>query len=46
MCEFFKWLVHPDNINANIFGLITVILSGGLSWIISALYFKKGNRDT
>ena len=46
MCEFFKWLVHPDNINANIFGLITVILSGGLSWIISALYFQKGNRDT
>lgn len=45
MCEFFKWLVDPTNINANVFGLITVVLSGLLSWLISALYFRKGNRN-
>ena len=45
MCDFFKWLVSPDNINANIFGMITVLLSGFVSWLISALYFRKGNRN-
>lgn len=45
MCDFFNWLVDPNNINANIFGLITVVLSGLLSWLISALYYRKGNRN-
>ena len=45
MCDFFKWLVNPDNINSNIYGLITVLLSGLVSWLISALYFRKGNRN-
>ena len=45
MCDFFRWLVDPENINANIFGMITVLLSGLISWIISALYFWKGNRN-
>lgn len=45
MCDFFQWLVSPENINANIFGMITVLLSGLISWLISALYFRKGNRN-
>ena len=45
MCDFFNWLVDPNNINANIFGLITVFLSGLLSWLISALDYRKGNRN-
>lgn len=45
MCDFFRWLFDPQNINANIFGMITVLLSGLTSWIISALYFWKGNRN-
>lgn len=45
MGDFFRWLVDPENINANIFGMITVLLSGLISWIISALYFWKGNRN-
>jgi len=46
MFDFFRWLVNPDNINSNIFGLITVVLSGLVSWLISALYFRKGNRNS
>ena len=45
MCEFFKWLVAPENINSNIFGMLTVLLSGFISWLISALYFRMGNRN-
>lgn len=43
MCDFFKWLIDPDNINSNIFGFITVLLSGLISWLISAIYFRIGN---
>ena len=46
MFDFFRWLVNPNNINSNIFGLITVVLSGLVSWLISALYFRKGNRNS
>lgn len=45
MCDFFKWLIDPDNINSNIFGFITVLLSGLISWLISAIYFRIGNRN-
>lgn len=45
MCDFFKWLIDPNNVNANVFGLITVVFSGVLSWLISAHYFWKGNRN-
>lgn len=45
MLEFFKWIINPNNIYANIFTLITVILSGIVSWVISAIYFSKGNRN-
>lgn len=45
MLEYFKWIIDPNNINANIFTLISVILSGIVSWIISAVYFSIGNRN-
>ena len=45
MCDFLKWLVSPENINANVFGMLTVLLSGLISWLISALYFRIGNRN-
>lgn len=45
MIEYFKWIIEPKNINSNIFTLISVLLSGIVSWVISAAYFYKGNRD-
>lgn len=45
MIEYLKWVIAPENINANIFTLISVILSGIVSWIISAVYFSIGNRN-
>lgn len=45
MIEYLYWIIDSKNINANIFTLISVILSGMVSWIISAIYFSKGNRD-
>lgn len=45
MDEFFDWLIDQNNINANIFTLITVILSGLISWIISVIFYNKGNRE-
>ena len=45
MVEFLKWVVSPENINANIFTLISVVLSGIISWIISAIYYRFGNRN-
>ncbi|MBR5273216.1 MAG: hypothetical protein IKU25_07495 [Clostridia bacterium] len=45
MFDFFKWLVNPNYINSNVFGLLTVVFSGLVSWLISALYFRKGNRN-
>ena len=45
MLEYFKWIINPEYINSNIFTLISVILSGGISWIISAVYFSVGNRN-
>ena len=32
-------------LNANTFTLLTVVLSGIISWIISAIYFYIGNRN-
>lgn len=43
--SFGQWLIDPENINSNIFTLITVVISGIISWGISALYFHCGNRN-
>ena len=32
MCEYIKWIFNPDNINTNIFTVISVVLSGLISW--------------
>lgn len=45
MEQFFEWVIDPKNINANIFTLLSVVLSGLVSWIISAIYFSIGNRN-
>ncbi|MBT9805659.1 hypothetical protein GPK84_06805 [Blautia wexlerae] len=45
MIEYIKWIFAPKNINANIFTMISVIMSGIVSWIISAIYFSRGNRN-
>lgn len=42
--SFCEWVIAYPNRKANAFTLITVILSGFISWGISALYFQKGNR--
>ena len=42
---FWEWVTAPVNINANTFTLLTVVLSGIISWIISAIYFYIGNRN-
>lgn len=41
--NFIKWFC--DNWYANCFTLITVVLSGIISLAISALYYRKGNRN-
>lgn len=41
MNELLEWLLSPEHI----FTLVTVILSGLLSWVISAIYFHAGNRN-
>lgn len=41
MEKFFAWLFTCEHI----FTLVTVILSGLISWWISAAYFKKSNRN-
>lgn len=41
MGEFIAWLFTGEHI----FTLATVILSGLISWWISAAYFRKGNRN-
>ena len=41
MEKFFGWLFTCEHI----FTLATVLLSGLISWWISAAYFKKGNRN-
>lgn len=41
MKEFICWLFERNQI----FTLITVLLSGLISWIISAVYYKKSNRN-
>ena len=41
MEEFFDWLLTYEHI----FTLITVLLSGLISWGISAAYFRKSNRN-
>lgn len=41
MCKFFSWLLTCEHI----FTLITVLLSGLISWWISAAYFRKNNRN-
>ena len=45
ICDYLKWIVDPDYVNANIFTFLSDIASGLISWGISALYFRKGNRD-
>ena len=45
MNEYIKWILDPNNINANTFMMISVILSGLVSWGISAIYFSVGNRN-
>lgn len=44
--SFGQWLIDPENIDSNIFTLITVVISGIISWGISALYFHYGNRKS
>lgn len=39
--EFFCWLFDAEHI----FTFVTVILSGIISWIISAAYYRKTNRN-
>ncbi len=41
MGEFFAWLFTGEHI----FTLVTVLLSGLISWWVSAAYFRKGNRN-
>lgn len=41
--RFIDWFV--SNWYSNFFTLITVVLSGIISLIISALYYQKGNRN-
>ena len=41
MKEFFCWLFEAEHI----FTFVTVILSGIISWIISAVYYRKTNRN-
>ena len=41
MGDFFAWLFTGEHI----FTLVTVLLSGLISWWISAAYFRKGNRN-
>ena len=43
MKDFFLWLIDSDNINSNIFTLVTVVISGWISLLISKHYFKKSN---
>lgn len=43
--SYLKWIFAPENIRVNIFTLISVVLSGVVSWIISAIYFRFGNRN-
>ena len=40
--DFWSWFWEERN--ANFFTLFTVILSGIISWVISAAYYRKGNR--
>lgn len=42
MEKFFSWLFTAEHI----FTLVTVVLSGFISWWISAAYYKKGNRNS
>ena len=46
MIEYLRWVIAPENRNANIFTFITVVASGIISWLISTVYFRKSNRDT
>ena len=41
--DFIKWFC--DNWYANCFTIITVVLSGIISLAISAVYYRKGNRN-
>ena len=45
ICDYLKWIVDPEYVNANVFTFLSVIVSGLISWGISASYFRKGNRD-
>lgn len=42
MEKFFAWLFSGEHI----FTLVTVVLSGLVSWWISAAYYRKGNRNS
>lgn len=39
---FWKWF--SEDLYSNCFTLLTVLLSGVISWMISAVYYHKGNR--
>ena len=41
--SFIEWFL--SNWYANCFTIITVVLSGLISLIISAVYYRKGNRN-
>ena len=41
MRQFCAWLFTDEHL----FTLVTVVLSGLISWVISAAYFRKGNRN-
>lgn len=45
MKEFIIWIFAAPNKYANMFTMISVILSGILSWLISAIYYSIGNRN-
>lgn len=45
IASFWTWFVDSKNFYTNIFTLLMVVLSGLISWFISAKYFAKGHRD-
>lgn len=42
MNDFWVWLFDRQQI----FTIVTVVLSGLISWVVSALYFQMGNRNS
>lgn len=45
MIEFFKWIIDPQNVYANVFACVSIVVSGGISWGISKIFYSRGNRN-